>query len=122
MIAEMTDYYLHGDEIIRRLIDAASPIYGPTGYRFEINYCAPNDCEPPFIGVNLHEDDDKPALFDFCIDQNTTAFEFRDIIHKIEHIVELCANADKNRTDYETERKKEEEEIMRQIKEGEIPF
>lgn len=118
---------LEYDEIIRRILQVTTPLNGPTGYPVEIQYYAPNDCEPPKIGIVITEHGSNGSgdhsVFDRLIDQNATYQEFEDMLHgedSLNRAVALCINASNNHTSYEVERKKAAE--WKQSLEDENPF
>lgn len=115
------------EEIIGRLIDETKPLYGPTGYMVEINYVAPNDCEPPAIAFKVYENRELPAIIEHWIDQNMTFEDFDEIIKGIRHSVALCCYAIRNKTSYKQESEKANENArkLREQKEKgeeELPF
>ena len=97
------------EEIIGRLIDETNPLSGPSGYMVEINYVAPNDCEPPTIAMKIYEYREMPPIVEHWIDQNTSFGEFEDIIKDIRQSVALCCYAIHNKTSYKEEREKANE-------------
>lgn len=106
-------------EIIRRLIDIASPLSGPTGYQLEIHYVGCNDVEPPVIYVELFEHREK-KIFSIVIDQNTTLDTFNEMIHKMSDTVNFCVLASKNKTTYDEEVSKYNDSKTNET--GELPF
>lgn len=107
------------DEIIRRVIEAASPVSGPSGYPLTIKYVADNSTEPPVIYIDLCEGVEL-SVFDFYVDQNTNLSEFNNAMDILSRRAELCARAVVNKTDYETERDKERK--RNQPTDEELPF
>ena len=107
------------EEIIGRLIDETNPLSGPSGYMVEINYVAPNDCEPPAIAFKVYENRKLPAIIEHWIDQNTSFGEFEDIIKDIRQSVALCCYAIRNKTSYKEEREKANENA-RKLREEQV--
>lgn len=87
------------DEIIRRIIDGSSPVSGPTGYMVEINFIAPNDCEPPIVTAYITENR-KDVICNISVDQNTTLEHFEFELRRWNEDAELCRKASDNRTSY----------------------
>jgi hypothetical protein len=122
---------LEYDEIMRRLINVAAPLMGPTGYPVMIVFCADNECEPPKIEVRVIEygkqGTNAHAVFEHVIDQNTTCEEFNMVIYgkgycSMQSAVELCASASRNKTTYAEECQKRLDQEYSDMKEEDLPF
>ena len=105
------------DEIIKRIIDAAAPVSGPTDYMVEINYIAPNDCEPPIITARIIESR-KDVLCHIDVDQNTTLDFFKGQLREFCKVVDLCRKAYDKGTSYREELSKCQENEP----DGDFPF
>ena len=106
-------------EIIARIIDAAEPVSGPSGYPLTIKYTADNSTEPPVIYVDFYEGDHN-CLFDMYVDQNTTLSDFNYLIKRMRNVAELCAKAHQNKTTFQEEWQKMK--AAKDESEEELPF